>query len=406
MKKSKYFFFSIAVLLLMAQAPTPENLYRPLDMHGYCILNTCLSDIDILKITNGIDTLYLDPDDIWNWSEFLGFNTHLFGYDEFVFQYDSARLEKRPFVTFCFDDGNITDYTIARPIFQAWGEEAVACIVIDWVGDINKMTWAQIESLYVDGWEIASHTITHPPDLTALTLDAARIEIGNSKDSLLVHGFKTKSFIYPGGTSNRKIRSIVPEYYRCARGASGVSDLNPPYNHTLETYALRIVPIDDHTQLSSYITWIDTVNSKKGWLIFIAHTIDSNDSTVIDSLIEYTQSLGISIITLDQGIDSMGNVIEYGDSDEDDAYVVDHRGNLRMGDYIEARYPFTLKAYTDANMFFKFSSGYFYSGNYTTLGSGYHYWSNTFSDSVYINDNLKLRSACRLRVVRINHNLS
>ena len=66
-------------------------------------------------------------------------------------------------VTMVFDDGIVTDYTFALPILKRRGQVATAGIVSSRVlsGNNDYMNVDQVRELEQNGWEIASHSMTH-----------------------------------------------------------------------------------------------------------------------------------------------------------------------------------------------------------------------------------------------------
>jgi len=67
-------------------------------------------------------------------------------------------------LTYSFDDGHITTYTKALPILEKYGQVGTANVVLDFVesGDSDWMDQSQLLDLESKGWEICSHSITHP----------------------------------------------------------------------------------------------------------------------------------------------------------------------------------------------------------------------------------------------------
>src|SRR5262245_58744195 len=64
-------------------------------------------------------------------------------------------------VTIGFDDTNLDQYTVARPILQAHGMHATFFVNSGFVGTADHMSWSQLGDLVVDGNEIGGHTIDH-----------------------------------------------------------------------------------------------------------------------------------------------------------------------------------------------------------------------------------------------------
>lgn len=125
-----------------------------------------------------------------------------------VFDYwRGASLPPRPVVV-SFDDGFRSDYTKARPILAAHG----------WAGTLNlslshlskrTLTRTMVRGLIAAGWEIDSHSLTHPflPGLDPHQLEK---EIRGSRHALrtLFH-IDANFFAYPFGAYNRAIVAAV-----------------------------------------------------------------------------------------------------------------------------------------------------------------------------------------------------
>ena len=69
----------------------------------------------------------------------------------------------RGMVTFTFDDGLLSNYNYALPIFKSRSQVATAGIVASRVasGNNDYMNVEQVRELERGGWEIASHSLTH-----------------------------------------------------------------------------------------------------------------------------------------------------------------------------------------------------------------------------------------------------
>ena len=206
-------------------------------------------------------------------------------------------------VTFVFDDGNETDYTLMKPLFAAQGEVACSAVVTSLIGEVDRLTSAQIVELEDAGWEILSHTKTHA-NLTELTEAEILTELADSKTELEAMGLTINNLAYPYGAHNETVRRIAREYYRSARDDSGT---NPAL---LDTYRLSARVADDHTALATYQGYVDTAELYTRWLIFYLHETNSDDVTALNTLIDYIQAKGISIVTINQGLDLIGNVVD------------------------------------------------------------------------------------------------
>ncbi|MCL5670451.1 MAG: polysaccharide deacetylase family protein [Acidobacteria bacterium] len=128
-----------------------------------------------------------------------------------------------------FDDGYLSVYEHACPALSARGMSATIYVVANSIGGINEwdkragdreermMSAAQVRELADSGFEIGSHTLTHPR-LTELNDTDLDEEIAGSKHKLEdLTGKEVRSFSYPyGDYDNRVLRAVVAAGYSSA----------------------------------------------------------------------------------------------------------------------------------------------------------------------------------------------
>jgi peptidoglycan/xylan/chitin deacetylase (PgdA/CDA1 family) len=129
-------------------------------------------------------------------------------------------LPARPLVI-SFDDGYLSHTVTAKPILQAAGWPGVLNLEGKNIGK-GGLTTNQVEGLIAAGWEIDSHTLTHP-DLTTLDDAALKTELVDSR-KLLQEKFKipVNFFCYPAGKNDARVRSAVE-----AAGYKGATTVEP-----------------------------------------------------------------------------------------------------------------------------------------------------------------------------------
>jgi peptidoglycan/xylan/chitin deacetylase (PgdA/CDA1 family) len=132
----------------------------------------------------------------------------------------------RTVVSLTFDDGWADQYTNARSILAAHAMRATFYVNSNRINTLGFLTWAQLEALRADGHEIAGHTLDHA-DITKVSEEEARRQVGDDRAALLERGFDVQSFAYPFGEHNAIARSIVHESgYASGRRAWGLRDLD------------------------------------------------------------------------------------------------------------------------------------------------------------------------------------
>lgn len=139
----------------------------------------------------------------------------------------AARREDTLAIT--FDDGYLSIYESACPMLRDRGMTATVYVVVDSLGGINEwdrragdqeekmMSAAQARELAENGFEIGSHTLTHP-HLTSLSDEQLSQEIVDSKHKLEdAIGREVTSFSYPYGDYDcRVLNAAVAAGYKNA----------------------------------------------------------------------------------------------------------------------------------------------------------------------------------------------
>jgi peptidoglycan/xylan/chitin deacetylase (PgdA/CDA1 family) len=114
-------------------------------------------------------------------------------------------------VVLTFDDGHVSNYTLALPILQQYGFKAHFFITTGWIGTPYFLTPDQIKALSDAGMGIGSHGVTHR-FLTDLKPEDARSELSESRQRLSeITGSTIDSFSAPGGRISSDITSIARE---------------------------------------------------------------------------------------------------------------------------------------------------------------------------------------------------
>jgi len=126
-------------------------------------------------------------------------------------------------VVFTFDDGYLSNYTLAYPLLKQYNVPATFFIVTDWVGKSGKMNWSQILTMisYINDegkslFTVGSHTHTHPNLEQAASnysnvndyISFLHFELSNSKNIILSHTDQSEIILalpYGAGANNQYI---------------------------------------------------------------------------------------------------------------------------------------------------------------------------------------------------------
>jgi peptidoglycan/xylan/chitin deacetylase (PgdA/CDA1 family) len=159
----------------------------------------------------------------------------------------SGRIEGR-MVSVTFDDGYRSVLELAKPILDRHGYPGTLFVASDWPAagramrwqgidnwlgtphehELSPLTWPELSELAGSGWEIGSHTCSHPrlPDLEGPAL--AR-ELNDSKERIEAKlGRPCTSMAYPYGSVDARVAAAAGEAgYRWAATIPRV--LAPPH---------------------------------------------------------------------------------------------------------------------------------------------------------------------------------
>jgi poly-beta-1,6-N-acetyl-D-glucosamine N-deacetylase len=115
-----------------------------------------------------------------------------------------------------FDDGYAGHYTYVYPLLKRYGYPGVFGIYTSKVGKKlgrSSLTWAQIKEMAADPLvTIASHSISHPENLTTLTDQQLQTEVIESK-RILEQELKipVNHFVYPVGHYDERVQEFVKQ---------------------------------------------------------------------------------------------------------------------------------------------------------------------------------------------------
>lgn len=108
-------------------------------------------------------------------------------------------------VVLTFDDGHISNYTLALPLLLKYRFCAEFFITTEWVGNDRYLSENQIQELYYSGMGIGSHGVSHAY-LNGLDDTFLERELTESKNSVeMIIGKTVDSISAPGGRISRRV---------------------------------------------------------------------------------------------------------------------------------------------------------------------------------------------------------
>jgi peptidoglycan/xylan/chitin deacetylase (PgdA/CDA1 family) len=121
---------------------------------------------------------------------------------------EGTPLPARPIVL-TFDDGYRGDYAFAAPVLERLHWPGVLNLELRHLNVVWGLWKRQVRELVARGWEIDSHTITHP-DLTTLSPAELRHEVAGSRAELrAMFGVPVDFFCYPAGRYDAAVIAAV-----------------------------------------------------------------------------------------------------------------------------------------------------------------------------------------------------
>lgn len=186
------------------------------------------------------------------------------------FEPDNANKQET-IVCLTFDDNLESVYTNAFPIMKDYGFRGTVFTVSGYVGNHDRLSWSQLDSLYNNKWEIGGHTLNHA-HLSVLTPDEAEYQVSADFDSLSNHGFKPVSFAFPFGECPVTYYPIVTKYYKNVRSTVNISMQNPIDRSRLGTYGV------EGTMTAEFLTGriMQGIAEKENLIIYMFHNIGEN----------------------------------------------------------------------------------------------------------------------------------
>jgi len=184
-------------------------------------------------------------------------------------------------IVITFDDVGKENYVWenAYPILQQYGFKAVAYCT---VGSLNASMKTNLKMLVTKGWEIGSHSMTHPLDLTLLSGDKLLYEILNSKIGLEQDlGTSVTSFAYPHSTTNSSVINVIQQYYHNARTSSWWAWQSSVWNNSI-SYEIPSITIANSNYAYNIPTAINMAKASGKTVVLLFHkVVSAGDSASI-----------------------------------------------------------------------------------------------------------------------------
>jgi peptidoglycan/xylan/chitin deacetylase (PgdA/CDA1 family) len=218
-------------------------------------------------------------------------------------------------VSFVSDDGSLTDYEELYPFLKARGIQGCLAVYTNTLpdGSPTKINLTQLLEMYSDGWEVLSHSKSHA-ELYTLSDEDLEDELLGSKQAFESFGIDVSSIVPPYASSRLRERKEIRKYYRSSIASVGLN------TQPIHTYSLSRRSLDGAgISLATYTDIVDTAVAERAWLIWGLHSgyaeWDQDKYNIVSDLIAYIIASGGEFVTINEGLDEYGNVIDVGDPD-------------------------------------------------------------------------------------------
>ncbi len=203
-------------------------------------------------------------------------------------------------VSFTFDDALSSTYTRAMPILKDRGIKGVMYANTGYMGKSGYMSWTQTQDLQNKyGWEIGSHSVTHPL-MSTLSDSQIKYEVEQSKKDLVSHGINPVSFATPYGDYDNRVVSAIAKQFEAHRPFHDrESDNIFPYNR----YMINVQSVEKSTTVTQVKGWVDHAKATNTWLVLVFHEVVSSKASdqydvtesTLKSIADYVKSSGIKV---------------------------------------------------------------------------------------------------------------
>ena len=229
--------------------------------------------------------------------------------------YDKPTFNKKPLLAITFDDGILSDYTIAFPEMTSRGIKGTSYIIGSHPdGELNqRMTWAQIKELQEHPmWDIQSHTFNHIRSSEATEQELVE-DYNNQMEVFELNGLKKPVHLaYPFGANSVLSHQIYDTLYKSSRITNYIhTNVNRYENFNVNSIMSVAGDTNDDEKLQFVKDAIDYAIENNGLLTLYLHQITNGvteypSSTArfyFDSIIDYVAESGIETVTISEMLD-------------------------------------------------------------------------------------------------------
>jgi len=231
--------------------------------------------------------------------------------DDYSLTQENILPLKKPIVTLTFDDAFTNFYDNGLPLFKEYNMGGTIYLVGQDFENPEYMTPAQLNEFEANGFEMGSHTMTHP-HLPLSSPEELKYELEESKrliESKIGHGIT--SFATPYGEYNDTVLAEIMKVYDSHRSVDTGYNSADNYTKTNIKAMSAIVSTSPETVLK----WVDTAISSKAWLSIVYHDIVdgggeyTNTPAHLEAVLAGLKARGVDVMTTKEALDYIDSTI-------------------------------------------------------------------------------------------------
>lgn len=227
--------------------------------------------------------------------------------------FDDLRYNKviRPKIILQSDNvGSLSTINTMYPILDTAGLKATLFVQSNLIGGVNKLTLANLQTLYGAGWDLGNHTTDHS-DLTAITVSEAQGKVQDCTSYLLSNGFSRAAYhlSYPLGATNAAVNTMLETIgMKTGRKATDRTQVVPVADYfTLDAYTIKAADA-----VATVTGYVDTAIERGTTAILMTEGLADSDPAEQEWLTSNYQSLiDYIIVKKNQGLLDVVTISEW-----------------------------------------------------------------------------------------------
>jgi len=170
----------------------------------------------------------------------------------------------------------------------------VACSIVTGSSISTLRTFA------IAGWEIASHSMSHPSNMTSLSDSQLDYEIRQSKVTLeqeLPECAPVITFAYPWNNYDERVEAVVAQYYEYGRTAAGEWSWTKIWDNLPSALVPGLAISATNYQTDLPVALSALKNTTEGTLVLVFHAIGGLDTDTFKQCLQMIKNAQVPVVT-------------------------------------------------------------------------------------------------------------